>query len=137
MGSKRYEKYSDPLTPAQKKELRHKEYKPDGEKRHLQIISYSPEKLVDILCDNNATIFDKSIAKEEVLRRLVRNQKRSDNKKIKKEKLNKPKSKTKEEKWQRFEETAPKTGIHIGSEYSNRYDEFIKNGGDPSSCPFD
>ena len=136
MGSKRYEKYSDPLTPAQKKELSHKEYKPDGEKHHLKIISYSPEKLVDILCDNNATVFDKSIAKEEILRRLVRNQKRLDNQKPKQSKPERS-SKTKKQKWQKFEENAAKTGIHIGSEYASKHDEFIKNGGNITDCPFD
>ena len=136
MGSKRYEKYSDPLTPVQKRELSHKEYKPDGEKRHLKLISYSPEQLVNILCDNDATIFDKSIAKEEILRRLVRNQKREQNKKTKKSKQYKQ-TKNKQKKWEKFEQTAKKTGIHIGSEYETKYNEFIKNGGDVNACPFD
>lgn len=31
----------------------------------------------------------------------------------------------------------PKTGTHLGSEYESKYNEFISDGGDPNSCPFD
>lgn len=136
MGSKRYEKYSDPLTPIQKRELKHKEHKPDGEKRHLQIISYSNEKLVDVLCLDSYSIFEKSIAKEEILRRLQREKKRRDNHKPKPKKQNNNR-KTKNDKWKRFEQVAPKTGIHVGIEHKEKYEEFISDGGDPDSCPFD
>jgi hypothetical protein len=30
-----------------------------------------------------------------------------------------------------------KTGQSIGSDYETKYNEFLKNGGDPNSCPFD
>jgi hypothetical protein len=29
------------------------------------------------------------------------------------------------------------SGLHIGVEFQVKYDEFIKTGGDPDSCPFD
>lgn len=139
MGNKRYEKYSDPLTAIQKRELKHKEKKPDGEKRHLQIISFSHEKLVEIISDDSSSVFDKSLAKEEILRRLVRENKRRENHKPKSNKIHKHKGKgkSKQEKWKRFEEVAPKTGLHIGNEHHMKYDEFISSGGDPDSCPFD
>lgn len=54
-------------------------------------------------------------------------------KKHKKQKL----QKTKEEKWKQFESKAPKSGLHIGSDHDSLYNEFISNGGDPNSCPFD
>jgi hypothetical protein len=139
MGSKRSDRYRDPLTPVQKKELKHKEYRPDGEKKHLQIISYSPQKLIEILCDENSTVFEKSISKEEILRRLVRNQKRTEN-------YNKTKQKKKEkykgfkkfkQKEQQKISVSPKTGIHIGQEYKEKLDSFLAENGDANSCPFD
>lgn len=130
MGNKRYEKYGDPLTQLQKKALKQKEPKPDGEKRHLQIISYGNKKLVNMLCNESYSVFEKSIAKEEILRRLK-------NQKEHKKPKNNNAIKTKKEKWQRFEETASPTGLHIGSEHTSQYAEFISNGGDPNSCPFD
>lgn len=141
MGGDRYAKYNDPLSPVQKRELKHKEHRPDGEKRHLQIISYGHEKLVNILLDDSASVFDKSIAKEEILRRLVREQKRKENYKSKTNKSNRRnprgQGKSKKEKWKRFEEVAPKTGTHIGSEFQTKYDEFIASGGNLDACPFD
>jgi hypothetical protein len=86
MGSKRSDKYKDPLTHLQKSELKKIEHKPEGEKKHLQIISYNPQKLIEMLCDENSTVFEKSIAKDEILRRLVRNQKRTENYEHKKKK---------------------------------------------------
>lgn len=133
MGSKRYEKYSDPLTPVQKRELKKKEYKPDGEKQHLQIISYSPEKLVDIISDPESSVFYKSIAKEEILRRLVRNQKRQHNA----DKIQKKQKEFKKAEKSRPQIKSSKTGVHIGDNHSSEYKAFIDNGGDPESCPFD
>ena len=128
--SNRHDRYSDPLTDVQKRELKHKEYRPDGEKRHLEIISYGHAKLIDILSDDNATIFDKSIAKEEILRRLIKNQKRIENQKPKKSRHQKSRNK--------FKKTQKQyDGIHTGTEHIVKYDEFIKSGGDPQSCPFD
>lgn len=134
MGNKRYQKYADPLSKAQKKELRHKEYKPEPEKRHLKIISYNSQKLVDILCDDQSTIFDKSIAKEEILRRLNRNEKRIENRKSKD-----LKTKNKKQILQPHtnQHTSNKKGVHIGSDHHSQYSDFIAGGGDPKSCPFD
>ena len=129
MGRNRYEKYSDPLTKVQKKELSHKEFKPDGEKQHLKTISYSNEKLIDIITNNSSTLFEISVAKEEILRRLNRESKRKEKKK--------PKQNKNQKKWKRFEQVAPKTGNHTGSDYNKEYDAFIASGGDPNSCPFD
>lgn len=134
MGRNRYQKYSDPLTSIQKRELSHKELKPEGEKKHLKIISYNSEKLIDIISSNSSTLFEKSIAKEELLRRVNRESKRRENQKPKK---NKQYNKKKQEKWKKFEKVAPKTGNHTGSEYHKQYDAFIANGGDPKECPFD
>jgi len=139
MGSKRSDRYKDPLTPLQKSELKKKEHRPEGEKKHLQIISYNPQKLIEMLCDENSTVFEKSIAKEEILRRLVRNQKRTEN-------YNKTKEK-KKEKYKGFKKfkqkerqkisTSPKTGLHIGQEYQEKLDSFLSENGDTNSCPFD
>lgn len=139
MGSKRSDKYKDPLTPLQKSELKKKEYKPEGEKKHLQIISYNPQKLIEMLCDENSTVFEKSIAKDEILRRLVRNQKRTEN--------YENKTKKKKEKYKGFKKfkqkerqkiaSSPKTGLHIGKEYQAKLDHFLAENGDSSSCPFD
>jgi hypothetical protein len=139
MGSKRSDRYSDPLTPVQKKELKHKEHRPDGEKKHLQIISYSPQKLIEMLCDQNSTVFEKSIAKEEILRRLVRNQKRTENynkTKLKKKEKYKGFKKFKQKKQQKIP-ASPKTGLHIGQEYKEKLDSFLAENGDTNSCPFD
>ena len=46
--------------------------------------------------------------------------------KKKKKKINKQKK-----------QKSQKTGSRTGIEYQQKYQEFIKNGGDPNSCPFD
>jgi hypothetical protein len=138
MGSKRSDKYKDPLTPLQKMELKKKEYKPDAEKKHLQIISYSPQKLVDMLCDENSTVFEKSIAKEEILRRLVKNQKRFENREKKKTKQPfRGFKKFKKRQSQNSKPTNPKTGLHVGQEYQTKLDNFLSDNGDINTCPFD
>jgi hypothetical protein len=38
---------------------------------------------------------------------------------------------------QKKKQSKTKSGLHIGIEYSIKYSEFIKDGGDPNSCPFD
>ncbi len=131
---KRYEKYSDPLTKVQKRELKHKESKPEGEKKHLKIISFNGEQLVNLLTDATSSAFEKSIAKEEIIRRLDRNQKRFSNQKSKNS--NKPYKGYKKFKQQQRKETK-NSGQHIGEEHTEKYNEFISNGGDPESCPFD
>ena len=49
------------------------------------------------------------------------------------------KSKKKQRKKQKLQEKqkSQKTGLHIGIEHQKKYQEFIANGGDPKSCPFD
>lgn len=130
MGGNRYEKYSDPLSKIQKRELKHKEYKPDGEKRHLEIIRYNNEKLIDILC-GEFSVFEKSIAKEEILRRLIKNQKRLDNQ------VHKEKKPKKYRGYNKFKKQQNKNKKHTGSEHIEKYKEFLQNGGDAASCPFD
>lgn len=45
----------------------------------------------------------------------------------------------KERKQQKLQEKqkSQTTGLHTGAEYQEKYQEFISNGGDPESCPFD
>jgi hypothetical protein len=48
-------------------------------------------------------------------------------------------SKKKQYKKQKLQEKqkSQKSGLHTGTEYEEKYKQFIANGGDPNSCPFD
>jgi hypothetical protein len=50
---------------------------------------------------------------------------------------NNGKKKKQKDKSKNINNKKPKTGTHLGSEYESKYKQFISNGGDPSSCPFD
>ena len=136
MGGRRSEKYNNPLSPSQKKASRSEEQKPEGEKEHLKIISHSHQQLVDILSDANATAFYKSMAKQEILRRLENGERCIDCQRLftleilrTLDNSEKPINKNRTKKKKHLQKIPPsKPSVHIGDSYKEGLD---------NSCPFD